>query len=137
MSHKKAVCYIDGASRGNPGPASAGVAILDVSGKPIQEIAQKIGRQTNNIAEYSALLFGLQAALKLGIEELEIYADSELLVKQMNGEYKVKEDSLKLLHLLARNLQQGFKSVKIEHIPREKNKLADKLANQALDDALL
>jgi len=125
--------FIDGASRGNPGPASIGVVFQDESHAVVKNLSAKIGFSTNNTAEYSALVFALQEALMLGIENLSVFTDSELLAKQFNGEYKIKEDSLKLLFLFASHLKRGFKSLTVTHVPREQNKLADREANKALD----
>lgn len=140
MSAKKkehsAVAYIDGASRGNPGPASAGVVIQDGAGKEIATVSQRIGHATNNIAEYAGLIFAMQKALSLGLKELEIRTDSELLARQWSGEYKIKEESLKLLNVFVRNLKGYFTSVSVKHVPREQNKLADAQANRALDQEL-
>ncbi len=132
----KAVVFIDGASRGNPGPASAGVVFKSAKGEVLKSLSLKIGTATNNIAEYMALVFALQEAMMLGVAELEICSDSELLVKQCKGEYKVKEDSLRLLFLIAKHLRGGFKHFTIRHVPREENKLADQAANKALDEEL-
>ncbi len=134
MKIKKAVVFIDGASRGNPGPASVGVVLLEEDGKLIREFGAKIGVTTNNVAEYSALLTALQEALMLGIPNLEVRTDSELLAKQFSGEYKVKDPNLKVLFFLATHLKKGFKSLNVSHVPREENKKADACANRALDD---
>ena len=133
----KAVAYIDGASRGNPGPASAGVVIQDVSGGTVDTISARIGVTTNNVAEYAGLIFAMQRALALGVKELEIRTDSELLARQFSGEYKIKDQTLKLLSVFVRHLNGQFKSVKVGHVPREQNKLADAQANKALDEESL
>ena len=130
----KAVIFIDGASRGNPGPSSAGVVIQDTNGKILKTLSKRIGKTTNNIAEYFGLIFALQEALKMKLTEVEIFTDSELLAKQYGGEYKVKDDLLKLLFPLIINLSEGFRKVTVSHVPRERNKLADKAANKALDE---
>lgn len=132
----KAVVFIDGASRGNPGPASLGAVFKNAKGEVIKSLSLRIGTTTNNIAEYMALVFALQEAVMLGMTELEVCSDSELLVKQCRGEYKVKEDSLRLLFLIAKHLRQSFKNFTIRHVPREENKLADQAANKALDQEL-
>lgn len=134
---QKAVIHIDGASRGNPGPSSAGVVIQDLKGEVVRTLAKRIGTTTNNVAEYFALIFALQEALAMGIRELEIRTDSELLAKQFNGEYRIKEDSLKLFSVLIAHLRGAFKSVTLSHVPREENKLADREANKALDEGFL
>jgi len=130
----KAVIFIDGASRGNPGPSSAGVVIQDTNGKILKTLSKRIGKTTNNIAEYFGLIFALQEALKMKLTEVEIFTDSELLAKQYGGEYKVKDDLLKLLFPLIINLSEGFRKVTVSHVPRERNKLADEAANKALDE---
>ena len=133
MKKKKLIAYVDGAARGNPGPAAAGVVLTDAEGTPVKTLSVPLGRQTNNTAECCALILAMQEALLLGAKELQIHADSELIVRQFNGEYKVKEDSLKTLHALAAHLKPGFTRLSVSHVPREKNKLADAEANRALD----
>ena len=125
--------FIDGAARGNPGPASIGVVFQDEASSVVRSVSTKIGFATNNTAEYSALIFALQEALMMGVKELNVFTDSELLAKQFNGEYKVKEESLKLLSLFTVHLKRGFKKLTVAHVPREQNKLADREANKALD----
>jgi ribonuclease HI len=124
---------IDGASRGNPGPASYALILRDASSKVIFQLGKKIGRQTNNVAEYYALLAALDYAVGHGIKGLRIRSDSELLVQQMKGRYKVKSADLKPLHERASKLARQFEYFVIEHVPREMNREADALANQALD----
>lgn len=131
--HSKLVLFIDGASRGNPGPASAGVVIQDAKGATVRTLAKRIGTATNNTAEYVALLFGLQEALALGASDLDVRTDSELLARQYSGQYKIKDEQLKLFAVLIRQLKEHFKSVTVSHVPREQNKLADAEANRALD----
>jgi len=133
----KVIAFIDGASRGNPGPASVGVVFQDGKGGTLKTLSEQIGVATNNTAEYFGLIFALQEALMMGVKEIEIFADSELLVKQFRGEYKVKEESLKQLMALVKHLRQGFKKITIAHVPREQNKLADREANKALDEGFL
>ena len=130
---KRAVIYVDGASRGNPGPAAVGVVFQDEKGRPLKNISLKIGETTNNVAEYTALLFALQEALAMRLETLTIFTDSELMAKQFAGEYKVEEPVLKILNLLVAHLRAAFHEVTLTHVPREKNNLADKEANKALD----
>ena len=125
--------YIDGASRGNPGPASVGIVFKNADGVTLKKKGARIGANTNNVAEYMALVLALQQALMDGVKELDVFTDSELLAKQFNGDYKVKEETLKLLFLLATHLKQGFKKLAVAHVPREQNKLADEEANRALD----
>src|SRR5271170_2383253 len=124
---------IDGASRGNPGPASYAVVVRDPGGKIILELAKNIGRETNNVAEYFALLAALDYATTQGITALRIRSDSELLVRQMQGRYKVKSADLKPLHERASKLSKQLAYFAIEHIRRELNRDADALANVALD----
>ena len=133
----KITAFIDGASRGNPGPASAGVVFQDAAGQPIKNLSIRIGNATNNVAEYSALIFALQEAVLMGVKELQIFTDSELLAKQFNGEYKIKEDTIRVLYRFAAHLKNGFKRLSVAHIPRERNKLADNEANKALDQGFL
>ena len=129
--------FIDGASRGNPGPAAVGVVFQDKRGKTLKKISLAIGRATNNIAETLALIFALQEAIIIKAEELEVFTDSELIAKQFSGEYKIKDASLRTLALLVNQLRRGFRHLSVTHVPREKNKLADEAANQALDKDLL
>ncbi len=123
--------FIDGACSGNPGPAGVGVVVIE-DGKIIGNISQAIGDATNNIAEYTAFIYGLQEALILKAEAVKIYTDSELLYHQIKGEYKIKNSNLKFLSLLAQHLLKGFKNVEIKQVPREKNAGADKLATSAI-----
>ncbi len=125
--------YIDGASRGNPGMAGAGVAIRAKDGPVLKKLKKYLGKVTNNVAEYSALVLALDSAKKLGIKELRLFADSELVVKQIKGEYRVKSADLKPLYMEAMELIDTFDSFEIRHILREKNSEADKLANEAID----
>ena len=128
----------DGGSRGNPGPAAWGVVVLDETGRPVQGHAGAIGRATNNVAEYRGLLEALALAERAGAADVRLFADSELVVKQMRGEYKVRHPDLIPLHAEARRRVAGFRSFEIAHVPRERNKDADRLVNRALnlgDDA--
>ncbi len=125
--------YADGAARGNPGPAAIGAVLYDSTGRSVVEISEAIGEATNNVAEYRALIAGLEAARAHAPDELLVRLDSQLLVRQLNGEYRVKADNLKPLYERARQLLATFPSVTIEHVPRARNKDADRLANQALD----
>ena len=124
--------YSDGASRGNPGHSGIGVVIKDEDGKIVKKVSQYIGRGTNNVAEYIALIVGLEEAAKLGVKNLEVFLDSELLVKQIKGVYKVKSEHLKPLLFLVEYLNKSFSGIVYKHIPREKNKEADKLASEAV-----
>ena len=123
--------YIDGASRGNPGPAGVGAVFVDERAQPVRQFSKGIGVSTNNVAEYLALLYALQEAVQAGYRSLTIKTDSELLVRQLNGRYRVRDSHLRLLHDLALHLTQGFVSCRVEHIPRAQNALADRLASRA------
>lgn len=125
--------YVDGASRGNPGQAGAGALIKDPSAKVVRRLKKFLGRTTNNVAEYSALVLGLEAARSMGIDRISVFADSELMVKQLNGVYKVKSEDLRPLYEKASALSKGFKEFSIKHIYREKNAAADALSNEAID----
>ncbi len=132
MEIKRLVIYADGASRGNPGPAAIGATIKDEQGRLIACISQGIGRATNNQAEYRAIIAALEKAISLGAREVEVRSDSELVVKQINGRYRVKKAHLKLLYQQVRQLQNSLESFTVTCIPRERNVEADKLANVAL-----
>jgi ribonuclease HI len=134
MLQMKAEIYADGGSRGNPGPAGAG-AIITVGGETKATISHFIGNTTNNVAEYTGLVLALEKALSLGIEQVHVYMDSELIVKQLIGEYRCKNEKLIPLFRKARGLADSFASFSISHVRREKNKIADQLANQAMDRA--
>ena len=127
------IAYIDGASRGNPGPAAAGFILTDPVRSQSQAKAFFLGRSTNNVAEYTALVKALEAAKQIGAEKLTVFSDSELLVKQINGEYKVKSEQIRPLFRQAVDLLGEFEKWKVQHITREQNKEADKLVNQALN----
>jgi queuosine biosynthesis protein QueD len=126
------ILYSDGGSRGNPGPAGIGFVLNHGHVKSCDGGAF-IGKETNNVAEYKALIWGLENALAVGITQLEVRADSELMIKQLKGEYKVKNEGLKPLFLDAFSLARSFEAVEFVHIPREENELADALANEAMD----
>jgi ribonuclease HI len=123
--------YIDGSSQGNPGRAGAAALIYDADGQLLQQAARYLGQATNNVAEYNALLLALEEAAKLDGRQLQIFSDSELLVKQYNGEYKIKNKTLLGLHIKVRQWVAKFDQVLISHIPREENREADALANKA------
>ncbi len=125
--------YIDGASRGNPGPAGIGIVLKDGAGRVVAEISEFIGRATNNVAEYRALIRGLEEAATLAARHVTVRSDSELLVRQLTGEYKVKSPDLSPLHLEANRLLKAFPKSAVEQIPRGENAAADALANRALD----
>jgi ribonuclease HI len=127
------IINVDGASRGNPGEASYGFVIVERGGKTVHEESRYIGQTTNNVAEYTALVKALEFAAKKKIASVEIRSDSQLLVRQILGEYKVKSENIEALYRRCRDLLRNFQWYEIKHVPREENKRADKLANQALD----
>ena len=130
----QALIHIDGGARGNPGPAAAGVCITTPDGsEALHEAGYWLGELTNNEAEYQGLLHALKAAKEIGFESVHVCSDSELMVKQIKGEYRVKAPNLKPLHAEARELFSGFPQWSIEHVRREKNKRADQLANLSMD----
>jgi ribonuclease HI len=129
------LAYIDGAARGNPGPASYAVIVRGPDGNVVSELKKSIGRETNNVAEYFALIAALDYAAGHDIRKLRIRSDSELLVRQMQGRYKVKSPDLRPLHERASKLARALDYFAIEHVPREENLGADRLANEALDGA--
>lgn len=126
--------FIDGASRGNPGEAAYGVRICDESGAEVDAFGRYIGRQTNNYAEYRALLAALEWAAERGLRRLRVRSDSELLVRQLQGAYRVKSPRLRPLYEEARARIEGLAEFRVEHVKREANEAADRLANEALDD---
>jgi len=130
---EKIIAHIDGGSRGNPGPSAAGFTLNDPSGTQLQAKAYVLGRATNNVAEYTSLVRALEAAKEIGAEQIIVFSDSELLVKQINGQYRVKSKLIKPHYEQSVSLLGRFKSWKIHHITRDKNKQADSLVNQALD----
>jgi ribonuclease HI len=133
---EKLIAYVDGAARGNPGEAGAGVVFKDASEEVVEKLSQYLGQATNNMAEYKALLLALKRAGELGATSLQVYSDSELLVHQINGRYRVRVPHLQKLCQEAIRLIRGFRSVNISHIPREKNAEADEQANIAIDQSL-
>jgi len=133
MKSIKVIAYVDGGSRGNPGPAAAGFVLTDHAGNQLQAKAFFIGRATNNVAEYTGIIKALEAAKQIGAKRLMVFSDSELLVKQVNGEYRVKSEQIRPLFRQAVDLLGDFESWKVRHIVREKNKDADKLVNRALN----
>ena len=130
---KKAIIHADGAARGNPGPAAIGATIKNENGSLHARISQRIGTTTNNQAEYRAIIAALEKAIELGASQVDIYSDSELVVKQINGKYRVKKATLKPLHQKVKQLLGNLEGFTITHIPREQNAEADDLANKALD----
>lgn len=132
-SHNSVTAFIDGGARGNPGPAGYGVIIKDAAGKKLDEVSQFLGHRTNNFAEYSGLLAALEYALQHGHAALKIVSDSELLVKQIRGIYKVRSPELRVLYDQARIMIRKLQWFQIEHVRREMNREADQLANAAMD----
>ncbi|RJO59170.1 reverse transcriptase-like protein [Candidatus Parcubacteria bacterium] len=126
------ILYTDGGARGNPGPAAIGYALMQ-GHKLVLQNGKTVGKATNNVAEYLAVLNGLQAAKQMGIENLECRLDSQLVCEQLNQRYKIKNQDLSRLFVKIWNLTQSFKRLKFVYIPREQNQLADRLVNQALD----
>ena len=134
---RRLVIYADGAARGNPGPAGIGVVIEDERGRVLKEVSQFVGQKTNNQAEYIALIQGLEAAAEYQADAVLVRLDSELLVRQLRGEYKVKNPLLKPLMSQVQELLARYRVVGIEHIERQYNRAADRLANRAIDAAPL
>jgi ribonuclease HI len=128
--------YCDGAARGNPGPAGAGAVIVNPAGHIVAKIGKFLGEETNNVAEYMGLILGLRRAKAMGIKELDVLADSELVVKQLNGDYAVKAEHLQPLHAEAQALLKAFDQIEVRHIPREENGQADAMSNRAIDERL-
>jgi ribonuclease HI len=132
----EATLYVDGGARGNPGPAGIGIVMESKSGDVVWTHGEAIGDETNNVAEYTAMIRGLTVAGDVGVERLNVMSDSELVVKQLNGEYRVKNLALKPLCDEVRALRQQFAYCRFQHIPRAQNRTADRLVNQALDEAM-
>jgi ribonuclease HI len=128
------VLHVDGGARGNPGPAAIGVVVSDPAGNVIDEVAERIGVATNNVAEYRAVLRGLERARELGASEVEIVGDSELVARQLSGAYKVKHPAMKPLYEQAITALRGFERWGVRTVPRAENARADALVNAALDD---
>jgi ribonuclease HI len=131
----KATLFADGGSRGNPGPAASGAVLVAEDGTALAEVGEYLGVATNNVAEWRALLTGLQKARELGIDELAVRLDSELVVRQLTGVYRVKHADLIPLASQAKALLRGFRSVDIQHVRRKLNAAADAVVNQVLDEA--
>ena len=131
----KVVVHVDGGARGNPGPAAAAAVICAPDGQPLAEHSELLGSTTNNVAEYRALLLGLERALELGADEVDVVGDSELIAKQVRGEYKVKNESMRELHREALTALGAFQRWSIRTVPRAQNADADALVNLALDQA--
>ena len=130
----KLTLFADGGSRGNPGPAAGGAVLLDAGGAVVGEAGEFLGRATNNVAEWHGLLAGLAAALELGADELAVRMDSELVVRQLTGVYRVKHPDLKPLFARATSLLRRFRTVEIKHVPRKENAAADAVVNRILDE---
>jgi ribonuclease HI len=128
--------YSDGAARGNPGPSGAGAVLTDAEGAVLARVGKFLGRQTNNYAEYMGLIIGLQHARELGAREVDVYADSELMIRQLGGRYQVKSPTLRPLYDEAVQLLKGFAKVRLVHVPREMNKDADEMSNRAIDERM-
>jgi ribonuclease HI len=133
LSVAKLTVNVDGGARGNPGPAAVGVVVRDPDGGILEERGEKIGRATNNVAEYRALLLGIRLAAAHGASELELVGDSELIVRQVEGRYKVKDPTMKELHAEVKAALAPFESWSIRHVRREHNAEADRLVNEVLD----
>lgn len=133
----KVTLHADGGARGNPGPAGIGVVLRDERGEVLGEIARGIGIATNNVAEYTALIEGLKLAADLGATHVDVHMDSELVVAQVKGDWKIKSDSLRPLAVEARRLLERFEGFELVHVPRAHNADADRLANQGMDAAAL
>lgn len=129
----KLIVNVDGGARGNPGPAAIGAVVQDSGGEVLEERGERIGAATNNVAEYRALLLGIERAAELGASELELVGDSELIVRQVKGEYKVKDATLRGLHAEVKRALRPFDRWSIRHVRREQNAAADRLVNVALD----
>ena len=125
--------FADGGSRGNPGPAGIGALLLDENGERIEEVSKYIGHATNNVAEYLAVVYGLQEAVYKGAKNIILNVDSQLVARQLKGEYKVKDQNLRKFFDIALNLLRSFDKIEIREVPREENKEADKLVNQAIN----
>lgn len=130
---ERLVVHVDGGARGNPGPAAVAAVLADPDGVVLEERAQAIGHATNNVAEYRALLLGIERASALGARELELIGDSELIARQLRGEYRVKDPGLRELHAQVAEALQGFDRWTIRNVPRAQNARADRLVNETLD----
>jgi ribonuclease HI len=133
---RRVLVWSDGAARGNPGPAGAGAVVTDPEGRVLERRGRFLGRQTNNYAEYQGLLLGLEAARQLGASDVGVRADSELLVRQIEGRYRVRNAGLKPLHAEAQRLLNSFERYDVKHVPREENALADEMSNRAIDEKM-
>jgi len=136
LGHRRVRVFSDGAARGNPGPAGAGAVVLGPDGTVLAQRGRFLGTATNNVAEYQGLLLGLKAAQELGAREVEVLADSQLLIRQLSGHYKVKHAGLKPLHAEALRMLGAFERYDLKHVPREENTLADEMSNRAIDEEM-
>jgi ribonuclease HI len=132
---ERVVVNVDGGARGNPGPAAIAAVVSTPDGEPLESVGEAIGRATNNVAEYRALLLGIERARDLGASEVDLVGDSELVVKQVKGEYRVKDPGLRPLHAEVRAALEAFDRWSIRHVRREQNAAADRLVNSTLDEA--
>lgn len=128
--------YSDGAARGNPGPAGAGAILVEPSGQVVDKLGKFLGHQTNNYAEYMGLLIGLRRARELHVAEVEVFADSELMIRQLGGRYQVKSPSLRPLYEEVLKMLNEFERVKLMHVPREMNRAADEMSNRAIEERM-
>ncbi len=128
--------YCDGAARGNPGPAGAGAVLVEPNGQVVDKLGKFLGHQTNNYAEYQGLILGLKRARELAVREVEVFADSELMIRQLGGRYQVKSPSLRPLYLEALSVMNAFERVKLVHVPREMNRAADEMTNRAIEERM-
>lgn len=128
--------YSDGAARGNPGPAGAGAVLVEPSGQVVDRLGKFLGHQTNNYAEYMGMLIGLKRARELGVREVEVFADSELMIRQLGGRYQVKSPTLRPLYEQVLKLLNEFERVKLVHVPREMNRAADEMSNRAIEERM-
>lgn len=128
--------YSDGVARGNPGPAGAGAVLVEPSGQLVDKLGKFLGHQTNNYAEYMGLLMGLKRARELNVREVEVFADSELMIRQLGGRYQVKSPSLRPLYEETLQVLNGFERVKLVVVPREMNRAADEMSNRAIDERM-
>jgi ribonuclease HI len=128
--------YSDGAARGNPGPSGAGAVLFDEGGAVVERLGRYLGQNTNNYAEYMGLILGLERARELGATEVSVYADSQLMIRQLGGSYKVKAENLKPLYAEALALLRSFARFELHHVPREENAEADEMSNRAIDERM-
>jgi ribonuclease HI len=133
---RRVIVYSDGASRGNPGLAGAGAVLMTPEGEVVDRLGKFLGRQTNNHAEYAGVILGLERAKELGVEEVEVRADSQLMIRQLGGQYRLKAEPLRPLFNEAVALLKGFRRVKLVHVPREMNTEADEMSNRAIDERM-